>query len=207
MIDTQWDILLLGGASGLGKSRAAAELARESGAFVVEFDDVVSAVQAITDVGTHPGLHHFDRLPDSAPSPDRELQLQIATAIALEPAVVGVVGNRLTVPVPAVVEGDYITPASAARAIRAGAAAGRSVRAVFLHEDDVARVVANYADREPEHGSQTQRAEVGVRYSRWLAEQAEQHGLPVVACRPWHTLTTRVTQATVPRSRSALGRG
>ncbi|MGW1993817.1 hypothetical protein [Embleya sp. NPDC001921] len=208
MIDTRWDILLLGGASGLGKSRAAAELARESGAFVVEFDDVVGAVQAITDAMTHPGLHHFPRLPDSARlSPDLELQLQIATAIALEPAVVGVVGNRLTVPVPAVVEGDYITPAAAARAIRAGAAAGRSVRAVFLHEDDVAQIVANYADREPELGSQTQRAEVGVRYSRWLADEAGQLGLPVVACRPWHTLTTRITRADVPDGRSAAGRG
>ncbi|MFJ8746268.1 hypothetical protein ACIRL2_43830 [Embleya sp. NPDC127516] len=208
MIDTRWDILLLGGASGLGKSRAAAELAREQGAFIVEFDDVVGAVQAITDAETHPGLHHFNRLPDSAPpSPDRELQLQIATAIAMEPAVVGVVGNRLTVPVPAVVEGDYITPAAAARAIRAGAAAGRSVRAVFLHEDDVTQVVANYADREPELGSQTQRAEVGVRYSRWLADRAAQHGLPVVACRPWRTLTRRITQADVPDGRSAAGRG
>ncbi|MYS85992.1 hypothetical protein GTZ85_38715 [Streptomyces sp. SID5474] len=196
-------MLLLGGASGLGKSRAAAELAREAGAFVVEFDDVVGAVQAITDVRTHPDLHHFNRPDTTPPSPDRELELQIATATALEPAVVGVVSNRLTVPVPAVVEGDYITPAAAGRAIRAGAAAGRRIRAVFLHEDDVAQVVANYAEREPEHGHQTQRAEVGVRYSHWLADQAEQHGLPVVACRPWHTLTTRVTRAGTPRTVSS----
>lgn len=103
--------------------------------------------------------------------------------------------NRLTVDVPAVVEGDYLTPAAAAIAVREGAAAGRAVRAVFLHEGDPGQIAANYACREPDEGDQAERAGISAAYSRWLAGQAASHGLPVVEARPWPTLTARVRQA------------
>ncbi|MBD0669688.1 AAA family ATPase, partial [Streptomyces sp. CBMA156] len=176
--DSPWDVLLIGGASGLGKSRAAARLSARHGAFVVEFDDVVAALQAATTADGHPGLHHFDGLPDPDALPaDRVLELQIATARALDDALLGVVRNRLTVPVPAIVEGDYLTPAAAARAAAEAAGQGRRVRAVFLHEDDPARIGANYAEREPDCGPQSGRAAVSARYSAWLAGQARAHAL------------------------------
>ncbi|WP_316529622.1 AAA family ATPase [Kitasatospora brasiliensis] len=191
-----WEVLLIGGASGLGKSRAAAFLAAELGAFVVEFDDVVAALQAATTADSHPGLHHFCAFPDpDALGAERVLELQIATAGALDEALLGVVRNRLTVDVPAIVEGDYLTPAAAARAAAEGAARGRRVRAVFLHEDDPGRIGANYADREPDCGPQPRRAAVSARYSTWLAEQARAHALPVVECRPYATLPERLAAA------------
>ncbi|WP_058042030.1 AAA family ATPase [Streptomyces roseifaciens] len=196
MIDSSWDVLLLGGASGVGKSRAAARLARSSGAFVVEFDDVVSAVQRLTTVEQHPGLHCFDGIPDtSVLDVDRVVELQIATADALQPALLGVVDNRLTIDVPAVIEGDYLTPAAAARAVEEGAVIGRDIRAVFLHEDDPEQITANYAAREPNSGLQTHRAQVSARYSQWLADQAALHGVPVVPCRPWHDVAVRIERA------------
>lgn len=198
MTEIPWDVLLLGGASGIGKSLLAARLADEHKAFVVEFDDVVEAVRAITTADQHPGLHLFDELADAVDGilpQERVLALQIATARALEPAVTGVVRNRLTVDVPAVIEGDYLTPAAAARAVREGAAAGRRVRAVFLHEGDAGQITANYAAREPAAGRQTERARVSTAYSHWLAEQAGEHALPVVDARPWHTLADRVREA------------
>ncbi|MES9509659.1 AAA family ATPase [Streptomyces sp. NPDC000609] len=199
MTATSWDILLIGGASGIGKSRAAAQLAGgadESRAFVVEFDDVVSAVESMTTAEHHPALHHFDTVPDPARlSVDQVLDLQIATAEALEPAVLGVVRNRLTVDVPAVIEGDYLTPAAAAEAIREGRTAGRRVRAVFLHEPDPEQIHANYAAREPDSGEQRHRAQVSAAYSHWLAGQAARHGLPVVECRPWTGLAVRLERA------------
>ncbi|WP_208606454.1 AAA family ATPase [Streptomyces silaceus] len=197
MTEPPLDIVLIGGASGIGKSRAAARLAEESKAFVVEFDDVVEAVQAITTAAHHPDLHLFDGVADAeADLPaDRVLALQIATARALEPAVLGVVRNRLTVDVPAVVEGDYLTPAAAARAVAEGAAAGRDVRAVFLHEDDPRQITANYAAREPESGLQAARAEVSAAYGHWLSGEAALHRLPVVAPLPWSTLVPRILRA------------
>ncbi|MFF3639937.1 AAA family ATPase [Streptomyces sp. NPDC002564] len=193
-----WDVLLVGGASGIGKSRVAERLAAEHRAFVVEFDDVVEAVQAITTAEQHQGLHHFDTVSDADLPADRVLDLQIATARALEPAVLGVVRNRLTVDVPAVVEGDYLTPAAAARAVREGERAGRRVRAVFLHEGDARQIAANYASREPGGGVQTERAEVGAAYARWLSREAARHGLPVVDARPWDTLVARIRLALAP---------
>ncbi|MFD5085144.1 AAA family ATPase [Kitasatospora sp. NPDC058406] len=203
MTKRTWDLVLLGGASGVGKSVAAARLAAGTGAFVVEFDDVVSAVQEITTAAQHPGLHHFDGVadPDGLP-PEHVLELQIATAEALAPALLGVVRNRLTVPVPAVVEGDYLTPAAAARAVEEGRAAGRSVLAVFLHEADADRIAANYAAREPGGGVQARRAEVSARYSRWLGSQARLHALPVVDSRPWSTLADRLDRVLAPAQTS-----
>ncbi|MFF2353764.1 AAA family ATPase [Kitasatospora sp. NPDC058115] len=197
MTNRTWDLILIGGASGVGKSLAAARLAAGTGAFVVEFDDVVAAAQELTTAAQHPGLHHFTdgAVPARELTPGRVLELQIATAEALEPALIGVVRNRLTVPVPAVVEGDYLTPAACARAVALGRAAGREVRAVFLHEGDADRIAANYAAREPEDGVQTDRAEVSARYSHWLADGARRHALPVVDCRPWPTLAERMERA------------
>ncbi|MFB7917962.1 AAA family ATPase [Streptomyces sp. NPDC056061] len=195
MAGTSWDIALIGGASGIGKSRLAAQLAAERHAFVVEFDDVVSAVEAMTTAEHHPAVHHFDDIPDVSRLPtDQVLDLQIATARALEPAVLGVVRNRLTVDVPAVIEGDYLTPAAAAMAVRESNGSGRRVRVVFLHEDDPEQITANYASREPGSGEQRHRAQVSADYSRWLADAAVRHGLPVAECRPWDTLAARVGQ-------------
>ncbi|MFF2950153.1 AAA family ATPase [Kitasatospora sp. NPDC057965] len=196
MTNRTWDLLLLGGASGVGKSLAAARIAAGTGAFVVEFDDVVAAVQELTTPEQHPALHHFgEGGAVEELTPERVLDLQIATAEALEPALLGVVRNRLTVPVPAVVEGDYLTPAGCARALALGRAAGRDVRALFLHEGDAARITANYAAREPGSGVQADRAEVSARYSHRLAAEARRHALPVVDCRPWSTLADRVDRA------------
>ncbi|MFF2080233.1 AAA family ATPase [Kitasatospora sp. NPDC058162] len=192
-----WDVLLIGGASGLGKSRAAERLAAEHGAFTVEFDDVVAALQAATTPATHPGLHHFApyRAPERELGADRVLDLQIATAHALDEALLGVVRNRLSVDVPAVVEGDYLTPAAAVRAAAEAAAHGRRLRAVFLHEGDPRRIGANYAHREPGAGPQDARAAVSARYSHWLADRARALGLPVVDCRPYDTLVQRLAAA------------
>ncbi|MFF5125638.1 AAA family ATPase [Streptomyces syringium] len=196
MIDSSWNVLLLGGASGVGKSRAAAELARSSGAFVVEFDDVVSAVQRLTTAEQHPALHCFDRIPDtSVLDVDRVVELQTTTADALEPALLGVVDNRLTIDIPAVIEGDYLSPAAAARAVQEGTVTGRDIRAVFLHEGDPEQIAANYAAREPNSGLQSHRARVSARYSHWLAGQAALHGLPVVSSRPWHDVAVRIERA------------
>ncbi|MGW2874448.1 hypothetical protein, partial [Kitasatospora sp. NPDC001225] len=145
---------------------------------------------------SHPGLHHFSAVPDpDALGADRVLELQIATARALDDALLGVVRNRLTVDVPAIVEGDYLTPAAAARAAAEAAEQGRRVRAVFLHEDDPRSIGANYADREPDSGPQPERAAVSARYSTWLADQARAHALPVVECRPYATLPERLAAA------------
>lgn len=91
----------------------------------------------------HARRHHSNDLPapDSLPA-ERVLNLQIATAQALEPALPGVDRNRLAVNMPAITEGDYPTPA---------AAYDQQVRGI-PHEGNATHISANYAAREPDSG-------------------------------------------------------
>ncbi|EOD63633.1 hypothetical protein H480_36038 [Amycolatopsis vancoresmycina DSM 44592] len=185
-------MLLLGGASGTGKSRVAYPLARRYGVPIVEVDDLVLAVQRMTTPEQQPLLHHWDTHPDAGRLPvSRVVELQAAIAEALQPALEAVIGNHLETDTPVVIEGDYLLPALAAQDSFDGQAAEGRVRAVFLHEPDPAQLVANYLEREPHEGEQRSRAEASARYGDWLAARAVEQGIPVVPARPWATTLSR----------------
>jgi hypothetical protein len=63
---------------------------------------------------------------------------------------------------------------------------------VFLHEPDPGQLVANYLLRAPDEGEQRSRAQVSAHYGDWLAARADEHGIPVVAARPWATTLNRL---------------
>ncbi|MFC4060910.1 hypothetical protein ACFOWE_21615 [Planomonospora corallina] len=209
-----WKVLLLGGASGTGKSQVSYPLARRYGVALVELDDIVEALQAVTTPEQQPLLHYWRTHPEAAHlPPDEIVRLQIATCEALAPAVEAVVANHLETGTSVVIEGDYLLPSLAAELVRrsvgAGQGTGRNagrgadgtaggrgeVAAVFLHEPDRARLVENYRRREPGAGEQTGRAEVSARYGDWLAARAAEAGVPVVPARPWDDTLQRVVEA------------
>lgn len=180
-----WRVLVVGGASGMGKTRVSRELARRYGVPVVELDDVVEALLAVTRPEHLPEVHYWRTHPEAANrAPESVVERQIAVARALVPAVEAVVANHVETDTPVIIEGDYALPALAA--------AHGPVRGVVVHEDSEAHVVSNYLAREPEEGRQHHRARVSVLYGRWLSEQAHAAGVPVVAPRPWHDLAQRV---------------
>lgn len=188
--DRPFDVLLLGGASGAGKSMISYPLARRYGVALVEVDDIVEAVKRLTTPGTHPWLHYWDTHPQAATlAPDRIVEVQVALARSLAPGVTAVISNHLETGTPVVIEGDYLLPSAAA-----GFDAGR-VRSVLVHEPEVDQYLANYAAREPHLGEQRGRAEASVAYGRWLADEAERHRVPVVAARPWATGVDRIIAA------------
>ncbi|MGV9366072.1 hypothetical protein [Amycolatopsis sp. NPDC003731] len=193
MGERDWRVLLLGGASGTGKSRLSYPLARRYEVPIVEVDDLVLAVQRMTTPAQQPLVHYWDTHPDAGSLPvSQVLELQIAVAEALRPALEAVIGNHLETDTPVVIEGDYLLPALAAQDSFAGQAAGGRVRAVFLHEPDPGRLVANYLEREPDEGEQHSRAQVSARYGDWLAARAGEHGIPVLTARPWTTALDRL---------------
>ena len=51
------DVLLIGGASGTGKTSVSYRVAREHGVGITEFDDVVEALKAMTTPDQQPALH------------------------------------------------------------------------------------------------------------------------------------------------------
>jgi 2-phosphoglycerate kinase len=178
-----WRVLLLGGASGTGKTALSYPLARRYGTPIVEVDDLVEALQAMTTPQQQPMLHYWRTHPEAARLPvEGIVELQIAVAEALVPAVEAVVGNHLGTDTPVIIEGDYLLPGPLPDL----------VRAVVVHEPDVAQLVDNYRLREPDNGEQRTRAEVSARYSDWLAARAVRHGIPVIQARPWETALDRL---------------
>ncbi|GAA4058213.1 hypothetical protein [Nonomuraea soli] len=177
-------IVLVCGASGTGKSRLSYPLAARLGVPLVEVDDIVEALKAVTTPEQLPALHYWDAHPEAVHLPPEEIvELQIAVARALVPAVEAVVGNHLSTSTPVVIEGDYLLPV-----VR------RGVRSIVLHEADEEQLVANYRAREPEEGEQRGRARVSLLYGDWLAERGRLAGAPVVPARPWSDVLDRVAE-------------
>ncbi|MFF0274867.1 hypothetical protein [Streptomyces sp. NPDC004330] len=179
-----WRVLVVGGASGMGKTGVARALARRYDVPVVEVDDIVEALLAVTRPEHLPEVHFWRTHPEAARwAPEAVAERQIAVAEALAPAVEAVVANHVGTDTPVVLEGDYLLPPAVTP--------GGPVRGLFLHEDDEAQVTANYLHREPEAGPQRHRARVSVLYGRWLAARAHAAGVPVLAPRPWTDLADR----------------
>jgi 2-phosphoglycerate kinase len=140
-----------------------------------------------------PALHHWAIHPEAAElPPEGILQLHLAVADALVPALDAVVANHLETDTPVIVEGDYLLPSFAARASFRGIPADGQVVSLFLHEPDMFQLAANFAGREPAEGEQQGRARVSALFGDWLAAEAARHGVPMVPARPWSTLEQRV---------------
>ena len=163
MTERGWDVLLVGGPSGAGKSSLAYPLAHELGVPVLEIDDIVCALQAVTTPEQQPELFYWQTHPEALAAPADEIMRQgIALTAALEPALAAVVGNHLETDMPVVIEGDFLRPSFAVQSWYADQPAGARVRGIFVLEDDPSQIVANYAAREPDAGDQKARAEVSV---------------------------------------------
>jgi 2-phosphoglycerate kinase len=187
-----WRVLLLGGASGTGKTALSYPLARRYGVSIVEVDDLVEALQAMTTPQQQPILHYWRTHPEAAAYPaERIVELQIAVARALRPGVEAVVANHVETGTPVIIEGDYLLPGPLPP----------GVRAVFVHEPDMAQLIENYRLREPSAGDQRTRAEVSARYGDWLATEAQRYGIPVLAARPWETALDRCEALLSDRAR------
>lgn len=180
----------------MGKTRVSRDLARRYGVPVVELDDIVEALLAVTRPEHLPEVHYWRTHPEAGRrEAEFVVERQIAIARALAPAVEAVVANHVETDTPVILEGDYVLPGLAA--------ADGPVRGVVVHEDSEAQVVSNYLAREPREGPQHHRARISVLYGRWLADQSRAAGVPVVAPRPWSDLPQRVdrllgTEAPLP---------
>ncbi|WP_063803548.1 hypothetical protein [Streptomyces silvensis] len=191
-----WRVLVVGGASGMGKTGVSRELARRYDVPVVEVDDIVEALLAVTLPEHLPDVHFWRTHPQAAGlAPESVVERQIAIAEALAPAIEAVVANHVDTDTPVILEGDYVLPGALSGVLPGPATTEGPVRGVFLHEDDTAQVTANYLRREPEAGPQRHRARASVLYGRWLAERARAAGVPVIAPRPWHDLADRAAVA------------
>ena len=205
-----WEVLLIGGVSGAGKTLAAAELARRLAIPWIGVDDLRLALQwtrvRLPEPEQTEALYFFLDTPDVWSLPAERLRDGlIAVGEIMSPAIEVVVGNHLGNAGPVILEGDGILPSLADRSeIKAGIESGR-VRIVFIHEPDPERLYANYLQRDRflEGRSETElRAEARAKalFSDWIAADARKRELPVIDSRPFGTLIERI--AAVASSRS-----
>lgn len=192
-------VLLLGGSSGVGKTRLAAELARRLGIGWLSADDIRLVLQRATRGTALPTLHaFFDDLPqlDAATIATRYRAVAAIVSDALEI----IVAHHVATALPVLIEGDTILPALAAQRSFAGLAVPSAVRAVFLVEPDPVQLRQNTLDRG--RGAEALPAEeleahlgFSWQYGQWLAGEAAALHLPVVEARPYATLLTRTLSA------------
>lgn len=188
-----WEVLLFGGASGVGKTSVSYKVAHHFGVGISEVDDFQVVLEKLTTPEQQPVLHYWStQLQFANPSVVQIVEQTIAVARVMAPALEAVIANHLETNIPVVLEGDFILPTLAAQNLFEDIPNQDRVRGIFLYEPDESQIVANYLRREPEHGEQKTRAQVSWLYGEWLREEAEKLGIMVIPSRPWDTLLERL---------------
>ena len=202
-----WQVLLLGGPSGTGKTAVSYRLARHFGIGITEVDDFQVLLERMTTPEQQPVLHFWR----THPAPDQlsaqeimEQGIMVGKVIAL--GLEAVIANHLETNTPIVLEGDFIQPALAAQITFAGMHNEGQVRAIFLYEEDERQLLENFLLREPEYGPQAKRAHVSWLYGQWLKQETERYGLPLLSARPSDTLFDRILAvlSSIPATRRNL---
>lgn len=189
----RWDVLLIGGASGVGKTSISYRIAQYFGVGITEVDDFQVLLEAMTLPEQQPALHYWNTHPEAVHLPPETIFERLMDICrVMTPALSAVIGSHLESRTPVVLEGDFILPALGAQTMFGDQFSQGRVKAVFIEEADEAQIVRNYLSREPDAGAQIVRARVSKLYNDWLREEAVRLKLPVVAARPWETLFERV---------------
>jgi 2-phosphoglycerate kinase len=190
-----WQVLLLGGPSGVGKTSVSYRLAQHFGIGITEVDDFQVVLARMTTPVEQPVLHYWSTHPDARNLSAEEIcQQQIAVGEVMAPAIEAVITNHIESQVPIILEGDYILP-KLARPSLSGKSIDSQVRALFLYEASEEQFRQNFLQREPEEGVQEKRARVSWLYGAWLKEEAERVGAIVLSARPWDDLFERILLA------------
>ena len=186
-----WDVLLLGGASGVGKSQVSYRLARHFGVGITEIDDFHVILERMTTPAQYPELHLFRTDPERffRMDEDEKVEHMVRYATVMSEPLTYVIANHLDGGSPIVLEGDFILPAIMVQAAYAGVPNDGRVRGMILYEPEEAQIARNYAAREGE--PQPERARISWRNSEWLRQEADRLGVPAIAARPWETVFAR----------------
>ncbi|HET6763771.1 MAG TPA: AAA family ATPase [Longimicrobiaceae bacterium] len=195
-----WTVLLLGGNSASGKTRAAHALSRRLGVQVAQADTYRLAVQAVTTPEQHPAVHLFRTGAAKELPPHEAAERWADVARALYPALEMVVAYHLATTAPLILEGDIVLPRLASRRYLPFVPAGTGVRAVYVIEPDEELIHQRSLHRGRGYHGMTadeQRADSMRQrlHGEWLRAQAEEAGLPVLSPEPWDTLPDRILAA------------
>jgi 2-phosphoglycerate kinase len=191
----KWQVLLIGGASGVGKSKLSYPLAHHYGVNLIEVDDFQVFLEKLTTPEQQPQLHfwrtNWEEFSSWSDQQHREHFLYVSRDV-FQPGLEAVIANHLEANAPVVLEGDFILPELAMYTTFANQANDGRVKALFIFEEDEAQIATNYLAREGEE--QTFRAHTSWLKNQWLRSECERLAIPTVSARPWDTVVERATE-------------
>ena len=195
-----WTVLLLGGPSGVGKSRVARQIGLHFGIPWLEVDDLRLAFQHshVSLPQRTEELYFFTDTPNVWQlEPERLLAGLIATGEVMSSAIEIVVANHCDNAGPIIIEGDGILPTLFDRPLICQYIKSGQVKGVFLVEPNEEILLANMVARGrgiTERSMSELRTEARAKwlYGQWLTEQASHYSLLVLEPRQWDTLAERI---------------
>ncbi len=186
-----FDILLIGGASGVGKSHISYLLSKIYEMNVVQVDDFQCIVEHFTKEEDYPIFHYWNNhLEEARKQPmEKKLEIMINYANELSGVLELVIKNHLEEDRPMILEGDFISPLLCKKLLQDSEIKAR-IKCVFIIEDDKEQIIQNYLKRE---GSiQADRSELSLRYNNWIKEHLEGTEIIAVESTPWETSINRI---------------
>ena len=183
-----WDILIIGGASGSGKTSISRPLSQFYGIDLVRVDDFQSFLESIITPEMIPTLHYWKiELNWRNESVDWVVERLKSISQAWIPGLAAVIKDHLEENIPMILEGDFIHP-ELSLAIN-----NPRIKTIFIHEPSREQIFQNYHARE---GTlQQHRADVSHLYGNWPAEKCTDHGILIIEPRPWENVVDRVIQS------------
>lgn len=184
-IERDWDILIIGGASGSGKTSISRPLSKFYGIDLVRIDDFQCFLEAIISPEQISNLHYWKIEPTwREQSVDWVVERLKDVSRAWMPGLKAIIKDRLEENIPMILEGDFIHPELPL------AFNNPRIKTIFIHEPSKEQILQNYLSREGKH--QAHRAEISHAFGNWLKENCEKYSIPIIEFRPWDNLMERV---------------
>ena len=191
----RWQVLLIGGSSGVGKTVVARELAKHLSLSLLLLDDLRLALQEATSSKTNPELHVFLNYQTAHWRDSQSIYADwITVAKAMTPPLNAIIRHHLLVPDvgPIIIEGDGILPMASHQLGESS-----DVCTVFIAEEDEAQLLQSLQSRgrgfnDWDESEQKAFAHASWLYGQWLAREARKLELPVIRARPQETLLQRL---------------
>jgi 2-phosphoglycerate kinase len=185
MQNRNWDILIIGGASGSGKTNVSHPLSHFYGVDLVRVDDFQCFIEAVITPEMIPTLHYWKiELNWRNESVEWVVDRLKSVSQAWLPGLRAVIKDRLEENIPMVIEGDFVLPELAATFNNP------RIRTIFVHEPLREQILQNYLSREGT--PQAHRADISHAWGNWLKENCDLHNVPVIESRPWDNLMERM---------------
>ena len=192
MENRNWTVLIIGGASGTGKSTVAYEIAKYYGISVLEFDDIQRTVKTVikkTNLAKDMYIAIHDLEGDNWIDLGVDWNVNWLKSVSKEmfEFLKEIVERHVDENVPVIIEGDFIIPELVKTLLNS------KVKSIFVLEGDKEQIINNYMSREG-GDRQTFRADISVSYNNWIQKTCEELMMDSLESRPWNNALDRANK-------------